>query len=52
LADIFYLPNFGCFDKTGVFQQTQAKSLIEVGFVSECVILTLKRAMVKRYRNS
>ena len=28
LADIFYLPNFGCFDKTGVFQQTQAISLI------------------------
>src|SRR5215469_12770374 len=26
LADIFYLPNFGCFDKTGVFQQTKAIS--------------------------
>ena len=29
LVDIFYLPNSGCFDKTGVFQQPQALALIE-----------------------
>jgi hypothetical protein len=29
LVDIFYLPNSGYFDKTGVFQQPQAISLIE-----------------------
>jgi hypothetical protein len=28
--DIFYPPNFGCFDENGVFQQPQAISLIEL----------------------
>jgi hypothetical protein len=27
--DIFYPPNFGCFDENGVFQQPQAITLIE-----------------------
>jgi hypothetical protein len=27
LLDIFYVPNFGSFDKTGVFQQPQAFTL-------------------------
>jgi hypothetical protein len=26
-VDIFYPPNFGCFEKSGVFQQPQAISL-------------------------
>jgi hypothetical protein len=29
LVDIFYLPNSGYFDKTGVFQQPQAIALID-----------------------
>jgi len=40
LMDIYYPSNFGCFDKTGVFQQSQAMSLKTrpTGTMSEILI--------------
>jgi hypothetical protein len=35
--DIFYPPNFDCFEKNGLFQQPQAISLIENAGVSVAV---------------
>ena len=42
-VDIFYSPNFGCFEKNGLFQQPQAFALLE-----NCVQVVSAMAMLRQ----